>query len=103
MDYTEKLKSYWKTKDMAFIAVFKRINKNGGFFCRFINPKSKMELHYPNFDDVEVLDRRVSFYYGNNSSLLDDNYYKVELKYTDNPKGKNNPYSLEIKSVSHLK
>lgn len=61
-----------------------------------------MKLYYPDFDGVEVEDKRVSFYYGNNSSLSDGAYYKVELKHVENPKGKNNPYSLEIKSVSEL-
>ena len=101
-NYTERLKSYWKSKDLTFIATFKRINKNAGFFNHFTNPVSKMKLYYPEFDGVEVLDKRVSFYYGNNSTLLDGAYYKVELEYVENPKGKNNPYSLEIKSVAEL-
>lgn len=101
-DYIEQLKNYWKSKDLAFIAIFKRINKNAGFFNHFTNPVSKMKLYYPEFDGVEVLDKRVSFYYGNNSRLLDGAYYKIELEHTDNPKGKNNPYALEIKSVSEL-
>ena len=102
VNYTEKLKIYWKTKDLTFIATFKRINKNAGFFNHFTNPVSKMKLYYPEFDGVEVLDKRVSFYYGNNSTLSDGAYYKVELEHTENPKGKNNPYSLEIKSVAEL-
>ncbi|MCB0536059.1 MAG: ATP-binding protein [Bacteroidetes bacterium] len=102
INYTEQLKSYWKSKDLTFIATFKRINKNAGFFNHFTNPVSKMKLYYPEFDGVEVEDKRVSFYYGNNSSLSDGAYYKVELKHVENPKGKNNPYSLEIKSVSEL-
>jgi len=102
-NYTEQLKNYWKSRDLAFIATFKRINKNAGFFNHFTNPVSKRKLYYPEFDGVEVLDKRVSFYYGNNSSLLDGAYYKVEIEHTDNPKGKNNPYSLEIKRVSELK
>lgn len=101
-NYTERLKSYWKSKDLTFIATFKRINKNAGFFNHFTNPVSKMKLYYPEFDGVEVLDKRVSFYYGNNSTLSGGDYYKVELDHTDNPKGKNNPYSLEIKSVAEL-
>lgn len=102
INYTEQLKSFWRSKDLTFIAAFKRINKNAGFFNHFTNPVSKMKLYYPDFDGVEVEDKRVSFYYGNNSSLSDGAYYKVELKHVENPKGKNNPYSLEIKSVSEL-
>jgi hypothetical protein len=83
-NYTEHLKSYWKSKDLTFIATFKRINKNAGFFNHFTNPVSKMKLYYPDFDGVEVLNKRVSFYYGNNSTLLDGAYYKVELEHTDN-------------------
>ena len=101
-NYTERLKSYWKSKDLIFIATFKRINKKAGFFNHFTNPVSKMKLYYPDFEGVEVEDKRVSFYYGNNSSLSDGAYYKVELKHVENPKGKNNPYSLEIKSVTEL-
>lgn len=102
INYTEQLKSYWKSKDLTFIATFKRINKNAGFFNHFTNPVSKMMLYYPDFEGVEVLDKRVSFYYGNNYSLSDGAYYKVELEHVDNPKGKNNPYSLGIKSVAEL-
>ncbi|WP_092577676.1 sacsin N-terminal ATP-binding-like domain-containing protein [Hyunsoonleella jejuensis] len=102
INYTEQLKKYWKSKDLAFIATFKRFNKNAGFFNHFTNPISRMKLYYPEFDGVEVLDKRVSFYYSNSSTLSDGSYYKVELGHTDNPKGKNNPFSLEIKSVSEL-
>ncbi|MGJ1463150.1 ATP-binding protein [Sphingobacterium siyangense] len=102
INYTEQLKSYWKSKDLTFIATFKRINKNTGFFYHFTNHIVKMNLYYPEFDGVEVLDKRVSFYYGNNSSLSDGAKYKVELGHTYNPTGKNNPYSLEIKSVAEL-
>lgn len=101
-NYTEQLKSYWKSKDLTFIATFKRINKNAGFFNHFTNPISKMKLYYPEFDGVEVLDKRVSFYYGNNSTLSDGAYYKIVLEHTYDPKGKNNPYSLVIKSVAEL-
>tara|TARA_R110002051_G_scaffold218896_1_gene282753 strand:- start:18108 stop:23756 length:5649 start_codon:yes stop_codon:yes gene_type:complete len=101
-NYTDQLKNYWKSKDLTFIAKFKRVNKNAGFFNHFTNPISKMILYYPKFNGVEVLDKRVSFYYGNNSSLIDGAFYKVELEHTDNPKGKNNPYSLEIKSILEL-
>ncbi|MCM8568893.1 ATP-binding protein [Gramella jeungdoensis] len=101
-NYTNRLKKYWKSKDLAFIATFKRINKNAGFFNHFTNPTNKMKLFYPDFDGVEVLDKRVSFYYGNNPNLSDGAYYKVELEHTNNPKGKNNPFSLKIKTVTEL-
>jgi hypothetical protein len=100
--YTEKLKSYWKSKELVFIATFKRINNNSGVFNHFTNPVNKMKLYYPEFDGKEVLDKRVSFHYENNKILTDGLFYKVELHYTDKPEGKNNPYSLEISSVSKL-
>ena len=102
INYTEQLKNYWKSKDLTFIATFKRINKNAGFFNHFTNPVNKKKLYYPELEGVEVLDNRVSFYYGNNSTLSDGAFYKVELEHTENPKGKNNPYYLEIKSVTEL-
>lgn len=101
-NYTERLKSYWKSEELVFIATFKRINNNTGFFNQFTNPVSRMKLYYPEFDGLEVLDKRVSFYFGNNKELTDGLFYKVELQHTDNPKGKNNPYSLEISSVTPL-
>ena len=101
-DYIKQLKDHWKSKDLVFIATFKRINKTAGFFNHFTNPVSKMKLYYPEFKGVEVLDNRVSFYYGNNSTLIDGAFYKVGLNHTDNPKGKNNPYSLVVKNVSTL-
>jgi len=102
INYTDRLKGYWKSKNLTFIAKFKRFNKNVGFFNDFTNPISKMKLYYPEFDGVEVLDRRVSFYCGNSANLIDGDFYNVELEYTDSPKGKNNPYSLQIKTVSEL-
>lgn len=101
-NYSTRLKSYWKANDFTFIATFKRINEKTGFFNDFTNPISQMKLYYPELDGVEVLDKRVSFYYGNDSKLKDGNFYKVELGYTEKPKGKNNPYSLEVISVSEL-
>lgn len=101
-DYTERLKSYWKSKDLIFLATFKKINSNAGFFNQFINPVSLMILYYPDFDGTEINDKRVSFYFGNAKELIDGNIYKVELAYTDNPSGKNNPYSLRIKNISTL-
>jgi hypothetical protein len=101
-NYSEYLKIYWQSNDLTFIATFKEVNKIHGYFINFINPINKIKLNYPEHDVVEVLDNRVSFYFENNSSLSDGFYYKVELKYTTNPKGKNNPYSLEIKSVTEL-
>lgn len=102
INYTQQLRNYWKSNDLTFIATFKRFNKKAGFFIQFINPVSKMKLYYPSFDGVEVLDKRVSFYYADNSSLKDDYYYKVTLGHSENPNGKNNPYNLEITSVSEL-
>lgn len=101
-NFSEQLKSYWKTKDLSFIATFKRVNKNAGFFIHFTNPISKMKLFYPEFDGMEISDKRVSFYYVDSSALIDGAYYKVTLEYTDNPKGKNNPFSMDVKSVSEL-
>jgi hypothetical protein len=101
-NFTEQLKKYWKSENLVFTATYKKVNKNTGFFNHFLNPESKMKLYYPSIDEVEVLDKRVSFYYRSNKELIDGDFYKVELVYTENPKGKNNPFSLNIKNVSHL-
>lgn len=101
-NFVEELKIYWKAGDLIFIATFNKVNNKHGYFRNFINPLNKMKLYYPEYDGVEVLDKRISFYYDNNSNLSDGTYYKVELENTDNPKGKNNPYSLKIKAVSEI-
>lgn len=101
-NYIEKLKNYWKSSDLTFIATFKKINSNSGFFNHFINPSSKMRLFYPSFDDIEIEDKRVSFFYANGKEIVDGHLYKVKLQHSNNPKGNNNPYSLEIESVTAL-
>ena len=101
-NYIEQLKGLWKSTDLCLIATFKKINIHSGFFYHFTNSITKAKLYYPIFDEVDILDKRVSFYYGNGTKLIDGDYYKVELEHTDNPKGKNNPYSLKIKDVSAL-
>lgn len=101
-NYTEQLKKYWLSKDLTFIATLNKINSNQGFFNHFINPASKMRLFYPVFDEIELEDKRVSFFYPNSKKLNHGDYYKVSLAFTDNPNGKNNPYSLGITNVSSL-
>ncbi len=101
-NYTEQLKKYWQSKDLTFIAKLHKINNTQGFFNNFINPISKMTLFYPVFDNIELDDKRVSFFYGDSKKLNHDYYYKIELEFTENPNGKNNPYSLKIKNVSSL-
>lgn len=101
-DYTEELKESWQSNDLAFIATLFKINNHQGFFNHFINPINKMKLYYPVFDDKEIMDRRVSFFHGETSDLIDGDFYKVTLGYTEFPQGKNNPYSLQIISISAL-
>lgn len=101
-NYTEELKEYWQSKDFSFIATLKKINPNTGFFNHFINPVNSMQLYYPEFDEIEVLDKRVSFYFGEANKLDDGMYYKIVLEYNVNADPRNNPYSLSIKSFSEL-
>jgi hypothetical protein len=101
-DYTQQLKSYWKSVDLEFIAKLHKINNTQGFFNYFINPVSKMTLFYPVFDEIELDDKRVSFFYGDSMSLNHGDYYKIELEFSEKANGKNNPYYLEIKSVGSL-
>lgn len=49
INYTEQLKSFWRSKDLTFIAAFKRINKNAGFFNHFTNPVVQKKLISPDF------------------------------------------------------
>lgn len=102
INYTEQLKSYWKTDSLSFIAVFKRFKQKEGFFNDLINPVSLKKLRYPEFDDVEVNNKNVSFYIPNASNLIDGHYYKIDLEYADSSKRKNNPYSLQVSSVANL-
>lgn len=102
INYTEQLKSYWKTDSLSFIAVFKRFKQKEGFFNDLINPVSLKKLRYPEFDDVEVNNKNVSFYIPNASNLIDGHYYKIDLEYADSLKRKNNPYSLQVLSVANL-
>lgn len=96
-DYTERLKKYWKSNDLAFIATFKKNDDKHGYFGQLVNPATLFRIKYPDLDDS-----RVSFYYGKVDKLVDGQRYKIELEHTDKPKGKNNPYSLAIKSISPL-
>lgn len=102
MNYNEQLKKYWKTDSLSFIAVFKRFKQKEGFFNDFINPISLKKLRYPEFDDVKVNNKNVSFYIPYASKLIDGHYYKIDLEYADSLKRKNNPYSLEVSSVTNL-
>ena len=101
-NYTEQLKKYWKTESLSFIAVFTKFKENEGFFNDFINPESLIKTNYPEFDNIKINQKKVSFYIPNASKFIDGYYYKVDLQHTDDPKGKDNPYSLEIKSISEL-
>ena len=101
-NYIERLKNYWKSENLAFIATFSSYKGNVGFFNDFINPVSKIKLSYPTFDNVLVKNKGVSFYYANGGKLINNHFYKVELDFTNNPNGKNNPYSLGIKKVTPL-
>jgi hypothetical protein len=101
-NYTEQLKKHWKSRDLIFIATYTKHKGNTGFFNSFINSDNKKRLYYLECDDVEIIDKRVSFYYNNGNELIDGEYYKVELEYSENSKRKNNPYSLSIKKISEL-
>jgi len=101
-NYTEQLKKYWKTESLSFIAVFTRYKEKEGFFNDFINPESLKKIYYSEFDNIKINQKKVSFYVPNASKFIDGHYYKVDLAFTDKPKGKDNPYSLEVKIVSSL-
>lgn len=101
-NYTDKLKSYWKTDSLSFIAVFNRFKTNEGFFNDFITPENLKILYYPEFDGIQIQNKKVSFYVPNSQKLQDGNYYKIDLVYSEKSNKKNNPYSLVIESVYDL-
>ena len=49
----ERLKNYWQTPALVFIAIFKKISNNQGYFNQFINPISKRKIFYPEFEGIE--------------------------------------------------
>ena len=100
--YIELLKEYWQSNNLTFIATLNKISDDYGYFNHFINPNNKKKLFYPVFDNIEVDDRRISFPYSYVRNLINGDYYEVRLTYTNDPRGKNNPYSLKIKNVSML-
>ena len=102
MQNIERLKNHWKMPNLIFIAIFKKISNNQGYFNHFTNPINKRKLFYPEFGEIEITDKRISFSYNKGANLFDGEYYKIELAFTEKPKGKNNPYSLEIKNVIPL-
>ncbi len=101
-NYSEKLKNYWKTESLSFIATFTRFKAKEGFFNDFINPVSLKTLFYPELDGINIENKKVSFYIPNAEKLKDRNYYKVDLAYSEKANKKNNPYSLIIKGITLL-
>lgn len=101
-NYTEKLKKYWKTESLSFIAIFTRFKEREGFFNDFINPVSLKTLFYPEFDGINIENKKVSFYIPNAQKLKDGSYYKVDLVYSEKANRKNNPYTLIIKGTTIL-
>ena len=97
-----RLKKYWKTETLSFIAVFTKFKEKEGFFNDFFNPVSLKNLYYPEFENVKINQKKVSFYVPNAVKYVDGHYYKIELEYADSAKRNNNPYSLQISSVTSL-
>lgn len=102
IDYTERLKKYWKTESLSFIATFTRFKTIEGFFNDFINPVSLKKLFYPEFDGITVENKKVSFYVPAAQKLKDGNFYKVDLVFSKDASKKNNPYSLTITRTTLL-
>jgi hypothetical protein len=102
IDYTERLKKYWKTESLSFIATFTRFKTVEGFFNDFINPVSLKKLFYPEFDGITVENKKVSFYVAAAQKLKDGNFYKVDLVVSKDASKKNNPYSLTITRTTLL-
>lgn len=99
-DYTEELKESWESNDLTFVAKFTK-SKDGshGYFNNLTNPSTSKSLFYPEMHGLSIEDKRISFYWSKVEELVDKESYEIKLEFTDKPKGKNNPYSLKIKSV----
>jgi hypothetical protein len=95
-DFTEKLKNYWKTESLSFIATFKRFKTSEGFFNDLIHPDTFEKIDYPVFDDLKIDNPKISFYVPNAQDLKDGSFYKLELEFSEKAKHKKNPYALEI-------
>tara|TARA_B110000211_G_scaffold136727_1_gene156418 strand:- start:3091 stop:8529 length:5439 start_codon:yes stop_codon:yes gene_type:complete len=101
-DYTEQLKKYWKTESLSFIAVFTKFKEKEGFFNDLINPVSLKKLYYPEVENVKINQKKVSFYVPNATKFINGQFYKIDVEYSDSAKRNNNPYSLQVSSISHL-
>ncbi len=101
-DYTERLKKYWHSKDLTFVAYLNKINDKQGRFERFINPTNGRRIFYPEFDELQIEDKQVSFFFANAHDLNHGEHCKVRLGFTNEPGSINNPYSLEILEVDPL-
>lgn len=99
-DYTEELKKYWASTDLSFVArLVKSQDASHGYFYNFTDPVSKEKLSYPELENIKLGEKRISFYWAQVKDLVDGGYYKIQLEYTNDPKGKNNPYSLKVKDA----
>jgi len=101
-NYTVQLKKHWKTESLSFIALFTKFKEKEGFFNDLVNPVSLKKLFYPEYDNIRINQKKVSFYVPNASKYIDGHYYKIDLEYSDSSKIKNNPYSLHVSSVTQL-
>lgn len=101
-DLTGQLKNYWKSKDLTFIATFRKMDENHGFFLNFIHPLTKKEIYYPDFTGAKFSDKQVSFICFELDKFKDGDYYKVELVARKRSKLTQTPYSLVIKKISVL-
>lgn len=102
INYTKKLKDYWKTESLSFIATFTRFKTKEGFFNDFINPISLKTLIYPEFDGIDIKNKKVSFYIPDAQKLKHGNYYKVDLAYSEKANKIKNPYSLMVTGTTLL-
>lgn len=102
-DLTEKLKNYWKTESLSFIAIFTRFKTKEGFFNDFMHPETFERINYPEFDGIKINNPAFSIYVPNALDLKNGRYYKVDITYSEKAKHKKNPYALKIVNYTLLK
>ncbi|QXP65743.1 sacsin N-terminal ATP-binding-like domain-containing protein [Polaribacter sp. AHE13PA] len=102
----EKLKKQWRIDELKFVATFCRPKKeNGqyqgdfGFFNDLTNYYTGRKVFYPNLNDLDNFDSKISYRQNFVDGLIDGNLYYIELGVNSK---KRYPYSIIILNVTPI-